>query len=133
MPRGPNSPREDGTTRHRPLIQIKRDISAHLYALEISSDISIPSHAQCTRSSTYLDPVNDRPDVLRLKEELLALHAHADHVLPLNIVAGESALRVLHRVLAKEVLRVGDVLRLFLLLLVFAVSTGVRMQDVPTP
>jgi hypothetical protein len=49
--------------------------------------------------STHLDPVNNVASAVRLQEELLALGSYADHVLALDVVRRETALRVLKRIL----------------------------------
>ena len=56
------------------------------------------------RAKTHLDPIHNAGDVAGLQQELLSLHAHAYHVLPLEIVAPQPALRPVQRVRTQEVL-----------------------------
>lgn len=53
---------------------------------------------------THLDPIHDAGDVGSLQQELLSLHADADHIPSLQVVTSQPALRTmqserLHQVL----------------------------------
>lgn len=44
---------------------------------------------------THLDPINNAGNVTGLQQELLSLHADADHMAPLHVVAPQAALGVM--------------------------------------
>lgn len=99
-----SSPGEHGALGHRTLVEIQRNVGGGLDSLFIRA-ISFDSAPH--PRATHLDPLYNSGHVLRLQQELLALHPHPDDVLALRVVARKPALRVLQRILAHEVAEVG--------------------------
>ena len=56
---------------------------------------------------TNLDPLNNVCDILTLKQELLPLHPHTNHILALHVVTREPAFRALERIHTYEISLVG--------------------------
>lgn len=54
-----------------------------------------------------LNPLNNSRDILRLQQKLLALHPRPDHILPLQIIIPQPALRALQRVRSDKIRRLG--------------------------
>ena len=91
-----NTPRKQGSFRHRSLIQIERNISRCLKCLlpQINSMALSLLHI----TSTHLDPFYNRCHVYGLQQELLPFQSKPDNVSPLRIVVAKPTLRMLHRV-----------------------------------
>lgn len=53
---------------------------------------------------THLDPIHDAGDIAGLQQKLLPLHANADHIPPLHVVAPQPAFRVAQGVRVQQVL-----------------------------
>jgi hypothetical protein len=56
---------------------------------------------------THLDPIHDGGNVGSLQQKLLSLHADADHIPPLHVVAGQPTFCVVQGVRLHEVLFLG--------------------------
>lgn len=88
-------PRERRRLGHRSLIQIKRDVRSSLQGLSSHESAQVPVSTR----ATHLDPIDDLHHILSLKQELLSLAPHTNHVPLLVIIAPKSTLGLLERIM----------------------------------